>query len=237
MNHKVTFSIDEATPEREAVYALQGIPAKAAVSERIACLCDAAFGLLAENGEPAGLCREISTSDFAGVFEGEGRNEMRTPVKEIFRAAQDLALYVVTIGARTSAAIAEGFGARDFALAGMLDSVASAAADKLAKMMEDRFLEHLSRSARATSDTKVLGYSPGYCGWHISGQRKLFEYLQPAPIGVSLRDSFLMEPLKSVSGVLIAGPGELHDLPTDYPCCGECETRGCRERLRALLAE
>ena len=59
----------------------------------------------------------------------------------------------------------------------------------------------------------------------------------PERIGVSQRDSFVMEPLKSVSGVLIAGPGEPHDLPTDYLCCGECETQGCRERLRALLAE
>ncbi len=237
MNEKVTFSIDEAMPERGAVYALQGIPAEAAVPERIGGLCEAAFGLFAKTAEPVGLYRVISTSDFAGVFEGEGENEMRTPVGEIFTAANDLALYVVTVGARTCVAIEEGFGARDYALAGMLDSVASAAADKLAGIMEGRFLEHLSHNGRATPDTKVLGYSPGYCGWHISGQRKLFEYLQPEHIGVSLRDSFLMEPLKSVSGVLIAGPGELHDLPTDYPCCGECETQGCRERLRALLAE
>ena len=173
MNGKVTFSINEATPEREAVFALQGIPAEAAVPKRIERLCDAALGLLAENSEPVGLFREISTSDFASVFEGEGRNEMRTPVKEIFRAANELALYVVTVGGRTSTAIEEGFGAGDFALAGMLDSVASAAADMLAKMMEDRFLEHLTRNGRATSNTKVLGYSPGYCGWHTFLYKKI----------------------------------------------------------------
>ncbi len=134
-------------------------------------------------------------------------------------------------------AIAEAFEAMDFALGNMLDSVASAAADKLVEVVQGRFLGNLSSRGRATAMTRVLGYSPGYCGWHLSGQRALFRFVRPECIGVTLRDSCLMEPLKSVSGVLIAGPTGLHDFPVSYPCCRECETFGCRDRLRALLAE
>ena len=84
--------------------------------------------------------------------------------------------------------------------------------------------------------TGVLRYSPGYCGWHISGQRRLFDYLDPGQIGITLRESFLMDPLKSVSGVLIAGPREIHRFTDDYDFCDQCDTRGCRQRLRALYA-
>jgi hypothetical protein len=237
MNETVTFSHCDATPAKGAVYALQGIPPDADIPKRIESMCEAAYQLLAQSAEPAGLVREISVSDFARVYEGEGNNDVRTPVGEIFPDASQLALYVVTIGPRTCAAITEGFDAGDYALASMLDSVASAAADRLSETMASRFLEHLWRGGRANASTRVLGYSPGYCGWHISGQKRLFEHLQPGQIGVMLRDSFLMEPLKSVSGVLIAGPRELHDISTDYPCCGECEPQGCRERVRALAVD
>jgi hypothetical protein len=76
-----------------------------------------------------------------------------------------------------------------------------------------------------------LRYSPGYCGWHISGQRKLFDFLKPETIGISLRESHLMEPLKSVSGVVIVGPAGIHAFQDEYPFCERCKTHGCRERI------
>ena len=69
----------------------------------------------------------------------------------------------------------------------------------------------------AATGIGVLRYSPGYCGWHISGQRRLFAHLRPERIGITLHDSYLMEPLKSVSGVLIAGAKEIHAFADTYP--------------------
>ena len=101
----------------------------------------------------------------------------------------------------------------------MLDGVASAGADRMATLLAARFLDALRAAGRFGTACLVLPYSPGYCGWHISGQRKLFDRACPASIGVTLRDSFLMEPLKSVSGVLLAGPREIHEFAADYPVC------------------
>jgi len=117
----------------------------------------------------------------------------------------------------------------------MLDSVASAGVEKAADIVETKFLESLMTKGTVDKETVVMRYSPGYCGWHVSGQRKLFEYLKPSRIGIVLRDSFLMEPLKSVSGVLIAGKKEIHIFEDNYPFCSECETHSCQERIRALL--
>ncbi|MHC4266624.1 MAG: vitamin B12 dependent-methionine synthase activation domain-containing protein, partial [Planctomycetota bacterium] len=86
----------------------------------------------------------------------------------------------------------------------------------------------------AGASTRILSYSPGYCGWDISGQKKLFEYLHPGKIGISLNNTYLMTPLKSVSGVLVAGKNEIHQFRPNYPFCKSCKTHSCLLRMKAL---
>jgi hypothetical protein len=45
-----------------------------------------------------------------------------------------------------------------------------------------------------------------------------------------------MEPLKTISGVLIAGPRDIHDIADNYDFCERCDDHGCRERIRLLFA-
>jgi len=49
-------------------------------------------------------------------------------------------------------------------------------------------------------------YSPGYCGWTVSEQHKLFSFFPKDFCGISLTESSLMQPMKSVSGVIGIGP-------------------------------
>jgi len=235
MTEIITLSSADLVPARDAALKNQGIPAGAAVPPGVEVLYARALGLCSEVAAPAGMLGEISKPDFAVVYQGEGRNEPKTPVGDIFDRADHLALFAVTLGQQVTREIAERFRANDFALGSMLDSVASAAADRLAELAERRFLAFLSERGKSSPALRALRYSPGYCGWHISGQRRLFEFLNPGRIGISLRASFLMEPLKSVSGVIIVGQPEIHDFQNTYPFCSRCETRGCRERIQALL--
>jgi hypothetical protein len=234
MTQTVKFSTDEATPNRASVLDHQGIPATAALRPAVDELLKLALALLAETAAPVGIVRDLTAAEFEVVYYGEGRNEPRTPVGEIMGRAQRLALFAVTLGPRVSQEIARRFNGHEAAIGALLDSAASAAADQLAEHAERRFRATLARDGAATA--AVLRYSPGYCGWHISGQKKLFELLRPDQIGITLRESFLMEPLKSVSGVILAGPADMHDFPMSYPFCRECRARSCRERIRALQA-
>lgn len=48
-------------------------------------------------------------------------------------------------------------------------------------------------------------YSPGYCGWVLSDQKEIFSRFKGETCGVSLNDSCLMYPIKSVSGIISVG--------------------------------
>ena len=237
MSDILTFQFEETIPDRNAVLGNQGIPVGEAVSPSIETLCARAFEVFAAWAAPAGMLRELSKQEFEVVYRGEGQNESATPVGDIYARADALALFAVTLGQTVSRKIEECFRSNDFALGAMLDCTASAAADKLARVAETRFYDILAQRGEAQEGTCVLSYCPGYCGWHISGQKKLFETLRPEKIDISLRESCLMEPLKSVSGVLIAGPRGLHDFDESYTACGQCETHGCRDRILGLSAE
>jgi len=48
-------------------------------------------------------------------------------------------------------------------------------------------------------------YSPGYCKWSVTDQYKLFSLFPLDCCGISLTDSALMNPVKSVSGIIGMG--------------------------------
>jgi hypothetical protein len=185
--------------------------------------------------EPVGIMSELSTSEFAPIFRGEGKNKGDNPLKSIYPKSRSLILFALTLGSEISTAIETLFERREFALGTMLDTVASLAADKAVEVLEKDVYRDLLERGLIDAECDVLGYSAGYCGWDISGQKKLFQYLDPGKIQMTLNDSFLMSPLKSVSGVLVAGEREIHLFETDYPFCRECETHSCRLRMNRRL--
>ena len=233
MRLRVSWTAAETVPGPGEVFRLQGIPSDAAPPPRIEALLETARREYVEMAEPRAVACGISAEDFAGVYRGEGRNAPETPLERIYPGAARLALFTATVGAALTGRIRTLFGRNEAALAVMLDAVASAAADRLAEILGVRFLAGAGGGDDA-SGWSVLAYSPGYCGWHVSGQRALFGHLAPEEIGVTLNASCLMDPLKSVSGVLVAGPGSIHRFPPDYPFCDDCEGKPCRARIASL---
>ncbi len=235
MRQLLDFAPEETVPRRQDVFELQGIPPDAKVSEVIEELFRKALEQLAHVVTPAGLYEEIPVADFDAIYTGQGKNEKITPVQDIHPRAARLALFAITLGEGPTRAINACLAEGDGALAAMLDSAASAAADRLANKAQQHYAAALKASGRGPEGTGVLRYSPGYCGWHITAQKRLFARLRPGEIGISLTDSCLMQPLKSVSGVIIAGPPEIHRFSPKFPFCDLCRNRTCIERMRSLL--
>jgi hypothetical protein len=227
--------VDQVKPERAAVLETQGIPSQAELSEEVELLLKTAGEAFMESSQPVCILCSISVPEFEKVYRGEGLNEKKTPLEEILKQTDYLALFAVTLGEGITDRIDDLFKTNDFALGSMLDSVASAGADKAADIAEQRFLGFLSEQGKSDPSKATMRFSPGYCGWHMSGQEKLFEFLRPEGIGIELLDSFLMKPLKSISGVLVYGSKEIFDFEDSYGFCSECRSRSCRERTKALL--
>lgn len=67
-----------------------------------------------------------------------------------------------------------------------------------------------------TKNLKISNrYSPGYCNWPLSDQKTLFHLIGNNPTGISLSDSSLMTPRKSVSGLIGIGQEIKHH---EYGC-------------------
>jgi hypothetical protein len=226
--------IADILPSERDILIAQGIPDGTTISDAVGDALDRALKLLAEKAQPVAIVEEIDKERFKPILQGQGDNEENIPLEHIYRDADFLALYAITLGQLVSNAIQDCFNGNDFALGSLLDSAASNSADRAVEIVESRFLDALIKEGRMETDHCVLSYSPGYCGWHVSAQQELFQYLKPRAIGISLNASCLMTPLKSVSGVLVAGKKEIHIFDNNYPFCKACTTESCRERMERL---
>lgn len=206
-------------------------PDERARAQRIEILIARALEMAADLLAPAGLWREVTRAEFAAVYAGAGKNAPRTPLAAIYPRAEGIALFAATLGAAVSERMARLFAEREFALAATLDAATSLAAEGAAEAVLARYRDRLEARGALRPGTRLLRYSPGYCGWHLSGQPALFAVLRPERIGLALRESHLMEPLKSVSGVIVGGPEEIHRFNDDFPFCSECRSRSCRARM------
>lgn len=233
MRQVVRFSKAEAVPEAREVLAAQGLPEEDALAPRLRRLLDEATRTAAALVEPRAVCEELPADRFAAVLAPLGLPADGLVVGQVYPRAQALALFVATLGEALPARIRQLFDDEALAEAWMLDAVASAGADLLAGRLAGRYRQSLA--ARGMDGVQVLPYSPGYCGWPTRGQRPLFDALRPEEIGVTLNDSCLMSPIKTVSGVLVAGPGEAHRFRPDFPFCADCQTHECGPRMASVL--
>jgi hypothetical protein len=69
-------------------------------------------------------------------------------------------------------------------------------------------------------------YSPGYCGWPVTDQRKLFSLFKGNTCGISLSDTCLMNPIKSISGIIGIGK----DIKKQPYSCAACDLKNCLYR-------
>ncbi len=122
-------------------------------------------------------------------------------VATFLKRADSIAIFVVTVGQGITERSRIASDAGDPVAAWALDAFGSYAAESAAEALAQR----LQRQFPAVGAVSAR-YSPGYCGLHLKQQRGLFSLVDAAAIGVTLLDSMLMQPTKSISGVLGIGP-------------------------------
>ncbi|GHT64260.1 hypothetical protein AGMMS50239_21650 [Bacteroidia bacterium] len=91
----------------------------------------------------------------------------------------------------------------------------------------DKIQQELSNDMKPKGLNITNRYSPGYCGWQTGEQHKLFAIL-PDTLGIQLTESALMQPVKSVSGIVGIGANVKFNPYT----CRICEATQCVYRFK-----
>jgi len=111
------------------------------------------------------------------------------------------------IGTRSRRLMQEG----DLLKGYIYDVIGSAIVEAAAARMQEFLKNEMILAGKKITNR----YSPGYCGWDVAEQHKLFSLLPGNFCGISLTGSALMDPVKSVSGFIGIGT-EVRFNP--YPC-------------------
>jgi len=143
-------------------------------------------------------------------------------IEEYMAHANRLAVFAVTVGDAISAR-ATSARERDAFATLVLDSVGSWGVEAAADALMERIGRHLG-----SGEALTLRYSPGYCGMALSEQRNLFRLLRGDSVGVTLLPSMVMQPLKSVSGLV--GMGSAEQIIRYRSACDRCPQIGCHMR-------
>ncbi|MFH1699605.1 MAG: vitamin B12 dependent-methionine synthase activation domain-containing protein [Candidatus Zixiibacteriota bacterium] len=228
MREIINIPVDKITPEISLIMKGQSIPEGSKVKPEIVDLAKNAQDIFIQLARPVLLISEISRENFENIYHSTDLNESPAPIEDIYPRADNLAIFALTIGQEICNKISDLFTRNDFALGSMLDTAASAGADLASDFAASWYRENIIGN---TKPGKTMCYSPGYCGWHVSAQQALFVFLKPEEIDITLRESCLMEPLKSISGVLLHGPNEIHLFDHQYSFCAQCPGQPCLERM------
>ena len=148
-------------------------------------------------------------------------------IHKMLRHAESYALFLVSAGPVPENLARSLLQQGDYLEGYILDLVASAIVDLAA----DQVQEQVKILAEQQGLHITNRYSPGYCAWNVEEQQKLFSLFPEGCCGISLSDSSLMDPIKSISGIIGIGAKVSYK---EYPCeiCPmlECQFRKVRNQ-------
>ena len=168
--------------------------------------------------------KKISTlgKDF---IELEGGIRLSTSkITKLVKGATHIVIFLVTIGDLIETKAGDLTLGKEPLEGYLLDRIGSFAVESLAESLEAGVRKDYMKQKKSVS----MRYSPGYCDWPIEEQEMLNKLLDFSKIGVSLNESYMMKPKKSISAmVAIADKGIFTKTGST---CEICEMKDCTYR-------
>ena len=156
------------------------------------------------------------------AFNLEGK---RFEVGKLFSASlknvENVAVFTCTLGKKADELTANE---EDLLNAYVLDVASTEIIEATARYIENEILQE----AKEEQNTLTNRYAPGYCGWDLQEQHKLFQLLGENYCGIELTSNVLMQPVKSLSGIFGIGKNVKH---VKY-ACQLCNSQNCIYRNR-----
>jgi len=171
------------------------------------------------------------------VFDNDSRsvkvNNFSFNVKKIvftqLRKSESVALFLCTAGVEIGLRSRKAMHERDFLRGYIYDVVGSNIVEGAADLMQAELEKSMTGSGKMITNR----YSPGYCGWDVAEQHKLFELIPDNYCGIQLTSSALMDPEKSISGIIGIGRSVKNNPYTCRLCSQkDCVYRSIKERMK-----
>jgi len=159
-----------------------------------------------------------------GLYLGNIFFKMDKIVTGQLKKSEKAALFLCTIGPGMESWARELMQTGNTAYGYIVDIIASVTVESVTNYMHDYIGHEMLKQDYSITNR----YSPGYCNWHVSEQHLLFSLLPKDFCGVKLSESALMQPIKSVSGVIGIGKEVKY---REY-ICDTCEVKDCTYRVK-----
>ncbi|MEI6050551.1 MAG: vitamin B12 dependent-methionine synthase activation domain-containing protein [Bacteroidota bacterium] len=138
------------------------------------------------------------------------------------KKSDSAAIFLCTAGAEIGIRSRRAMQEKDLLRGYIYDVVGSEIVEAAADLMQIELEKEVISTHRKITNR----YSPGYCGWDVAEQHKLFQLVPDNFCGIRLTESALMDPVKSVSGIIGIGDNVRFNPYT----CGMCDLKDCLYR-------
>jgi Vitamin B12 dependent methionine synthase, activation domain len=162
-----------------------------------------------------------------------GINNIRFHVKKTvygqMKKSESIAVFLCTAGEEIGSRSRKAMKERDLLKGYIYDVIGSEIVESVADILQAEIeLTALDSGKKITNR-----YSPGYCGWDVDEQHKLFELIPDNYCGIRLTPSALMDPIKSISGIIGIGKNVKSNPYTCMKCDqNDCVYRNIREKIK-----
>ena len=214
----------EISPDACEVMRYMGYPADAVPEANVAARIRRAIESAWPQARPRGTYAIFP-------IETQGARTLRLPngaefhgqIGEFLNGATRVGVFLATAGPELPAMSEAAMGGRDF-LGGLIyNAIGSAIADKASLAVIE-----IIRNGLRPGESLTLPYSPGYCGMSLAQQRTIFGLVDASAVGVELLPTYIMRPVKSVSGIIGLGPES--EITAYGTPCDKCPLENCRMR-------
>jgi hypothetical protein len=135
------------------------------------------------------------------------------------KKSESVAIFLCTAGKEIGIRSREAMQGGDLLKGYIYDIIGSVIVESATDLMQNELEKEVISSGKKITNR----YNPGYCEWDVAEQHKLFQFFPDNFCGIRLTESALMDPVKSVSGIIGIGKNVKFNTYT----CGMCEMKDC----------
>ena len=138
--------------------------------------------------------------------------------------AEQVIFLAATVGEMVEEAASTAFARGDYTLGLLIDAAATAAVEQTADALETL----LAGKFQGQGLKMTFRFSPGYGDWDLREQAKVVVLANAEAIGITLTDSLMLTPRKSITAIIGLCPDYMEE--TSAKGCQNCEKLDCEMR-------